>query len=251
MEWQLPINILKCLCLRLNQRVLSCSPHYNINDSAITNVSSARDLGVIVNSRLDYSEHIDSIVTKASMRVGVLFRGFVCRDAAFLCKAYRTYIRPILEFNSVVWNPVLHKHIDQIENVQRKFTKRIPSLSNLPYLQRLHNLNLQTLELRRLIFDITYYYKILHNLTPHNPSDFFTFHRPPSSSRKTTPFIVKPIASANLLSSFQFRAIDCWNHLPNEVQMSNSLCSFKHSVYKIDLTPFLHGICYNNTSDSH
>ena len=251
-EWQLPINIPKCLCLRLNQRALHCSgPQYNINDSLIANVSCARDLGVIVNSRLDYSDHIDSIVSKASIGVGMLFRGFVCRDAAFLCKAYKTYIRPILEFNSVVWNPVLHKYIDQIENVQRKFTKRIPSLSNLSYLQRLHNLNLQTLELRRLIIDITYYYKILHNLTPHNPSDFFTFHHPPSSSRKTTPLVIKPIASAKLLSSFQYRAIDCWNHLPSEIQMCNSLCSFKYSVSKIDLTSFLHGSCYNNLRDSH
>lgn len=249
-EWQLPINILKCICLRLSLNSLPCLPNYNIGDVVLNNADTVRDLGVLVNNRLDYREHIDSIVTKASMRVGVLFRGFVCRDAAFLRKAYITYIRPLLEVSSVVWNPVLQKHIDQIEKVQRKFTKRIPSLSTLPYLQRLQNLNLQTLELRRLIFDVTYYYKILHNITPHDPTEFFTFHHPPSSLRKATPLLVKPIANAKLLSSFPYRALDCWNHLPSEVQMSNSICSFKNSISKTDLTCFLHGSCYKNICES-
>jgi len=105
---------------------------------------------------LSFNSHIDSITTKATQRVGIIFRSFYNRDANFLRKAYITYVRPLLEFNTIIWNPTLKKHIDKLEKVQKVFTKRIPSLCHLPYLQRLNVLNLDTLELRRLYFDLIY-----------------------------------------------------------------------------------------------
>jgi hypothetical protein len=58
---------------------------------------------------------------------------------------------------------------DLIENVQRNFTKCIPSLSSLPYTERHALLDLDFLELRRLRFDLIYTIKCLitsHPLTP-------------------------------------------------------------------------------------
>jgi len=43
--------------------------------------------------------------------------------------------------------------ITVIENVQRRFTKRLPELRNLSYKEHLNKLNLVSLELRRLQFD--------------------------------------------------------------------------------------------------
>lgn len=111
--------------------------NYTINDLPLIHLDSTRDLGVEIDSKLSYNNHIHSIVTKASQRVGLLFRGFLCRDIDFMRKAFTTYVLPILEYNSVVWSPTLKKHIDSLENVQRRFTKRIPSISHLPYLERL------------------------------------------------------------------------------------------------------------------
>jgi len=35
------------------------------------------------------------------------------------------YVRPILDYSSVLWNPFLIKDIKAIESVQRRFTKRL------------------------------------------------------------------------------------------------------------------------------
>ena len=75
-------------------------------------------------------------------------------------QAFVTYIRPILEHNSVVWNPRLIHLTDLIENIQRNFSKRIPSLSSLSHPERLALLDLEPLELRRLRFDLIYYFKV-------------------------------------------------------------------------------------------
>ena len=94
-------------------------------------------VGVEVDCSLSYKAHIANIVAKATQRVGVLFRGFVTRDLVFMRKAFITYVRPLLEYNSVVWNPYQKDLISCIEKVQRRFTKWIPSLHQLTYSERL------------------------------------------------------------------------------------------------------------------
>ena len=90
-------------------------------------------------------------------------------DIDILKRAFITYIRPIVEYNSVVWNPCSVFLTDLLESVQRSFTKRIPSISNFTYAERLALLNLDTLELGRLRFDLIFYYKVFNHLTPFDP----------------------------------------------------------------------------------
>jgi hypothetical protein len=142
------------------------SSNYLINGTQIPVHSSYVDLGVIINDDLSFRDHINSIVSKARQRTSVLLRGFVSRRLDIMRTTFVTYVRPLLEYNSVVWNPSQKQFIDLIENVQRSFTKRIPSLSPLSYHERLAFLNLEPLKLCRLRFDLTYYYKVLHNLIP-------------------------------------------------------------------------------------
>jgi hypothetical protein len=83
-------------------------------------------------------------------------------------KAFAIYVRPMLEYNSCVWNPSRKHLIDSIEAVQRRFTKHIPSLSSLSYSKRLAIINLDLLELRRQSFDLIMYYKVINNITPYH-----------------------------------------------------------------------------------
>ena len=56
-----------------------------------------------------------------------------------------------------VWSPHLYKHIFAIENVQRYFTRRIYSLSDLSYSTSIAVLDIEPLELRRLRMDLSLY----------------------------------------------------------------------------------------------
>jgi len=75
---------------------------------------SVRDLGVIVNESLTPSNHIAKITTTAHQRVNTLLRSFTSRDVAILVKAFVTYVRPLLEYNTVVWSPHLNGDIHTI-----------------------------------------------------------------------------------------------------------------------------------------
>ena len=81
----------------------------------------------------------------------------------------------MLEYCSPVWSPVAATLIDQLESVQRRFTKRLPGFQTLPYHERCALLRLDRLELRRLRADLILCYKIIRGLVLLSPDSFFTF----------------------------------------------------------------------------
>jgi hypothetical protein len=145
-QWQLAININKCSVLHIAPKTRQSPSIYLLNGTQIPVHSSCVDLGVILNDDLSFRDHINSIVSevsKARQRTSVLLRGFVFRRLDIMRTAFVTYVRPLLEYNSVVWNPSQKQFIDLIENVQRSFSKRIPSLSLFSYHERLAFLDLE------------------------------------------------------------------------------------------------------------
>ena len=243
--WQLEVNISKCYVLHLGNNNFRYS--YTFFGSIIPTSDVVIDLGVTIQNTFKYDLHINSTISKAYSRVGALFRGFCVRSPSFLKQAFITYVRPILEYASNIWNPYTFKHINGIENVQRKFTKRIPSLRHLSYPERLAALDLETLELRRLRADLVLYYKIFNNLThiPRNylPSD----HAPPLiQTRSSAPRLTIPEPSSQYIeNNFFIRCVRCWNYLPNSVVLSTSISHFKRNLMSVDLSPFLHGSVYH------
>jgi hypothetical protein len=239
--WQLEVNISKCYVLHLGKDNF----HYSYTYSGINIPTSdvVVDLGIITQDTFKFDLHINSIISKAFSRVGVLFRGFCIRSPNFLKKAFVTYVRPILEYASNVWNPYTLKHINSIEKVQRRFTKRIPSLRHLTYPERLAVLDLDSLELRRLRADLVLYYKILHNIV-HIPRHYLP-HAPPVPTihtRSSAPRLSIPdSSSAYIENNFFSRCVRCWNALPESVVMSSSVLNFKRNLNTVDLSSFLHG----------
>ena len=160
------------------------------------------NLGVTIDSRLKFSTHINGIAAKAHRRANLIIRCFMSRDLTSLIRAFTTYVRPVLEYCTVAWNPMLKKDIETLEKVQRRFTKRIPGLKDLTYCQRLARLKLDSLELRRARLDLMFTYKLVFGLTDLKLSDFFLLR----SDAKITDY-VKCIV---LFTLEMYRLGQCW-----------------------------------------
>ena len=171
--WQLKINCSKCAVIHLgNSNPLV---QYSIDKVNLPNVKSIRDLGVVYSDKLDFNEHISNIVIIAYQRVNLIFRGFTFRNTLLLTRTYINFVRPILVYCTPCWSPYLLKDIDKIENVQRYFTRRLFSWSLYTYNERLFLLGLESLESRRLKYDLKLYFQIIHDHIHLDKSNFFRF----------------------------------------------------------------------------
>ena len=159
-----------------------------------------------------------------------------------LLLAFKSYILPILNYCSPVWSPSTVQDINLIESVHRKFTKKIPGLSNLSYLERLSYLKLPSLELRRLWSDLIFCYKILNNLVIGPPEKFgLSVSKRISRGHKLKLF--KEHVNMDVRKHFfSNRVCNSWNALPEQVVLSTSILSFKKQLRKCNLDNFL--ICF-------
>ena len=87
-------------------------------------------------------------------------------------KIITTFIRPQLEYASVVWNPHLQKDIKKLERIQRAATRWAPELRELSYEERLKALNLTTLEARRKRGALITLYKCTTGMIDIDKEDF-------------------------------------------------------------------------------
>jgi len=67
-------------------------------------------LGVVVCADLSTTAHVADIVANAHKRANLILRAFVSRDINTLVR-YLAYVRPLVEFNSIVWSPDTIKDI--------------------------------------------------------------------------------------------------------------------------------------------
>jgi len=163
-----------------------------------------------------------------------------------LTRAFITYVRPILEYNLPSGPPHI-TDITALEQVQRRFTKRLRGLRKLTYTQRLQKVGLCTLESRRLMIDLVICYKIVFGLTCLKCEEFFT----PSSVNTTRGHPYKLYVSFSSVNArkcfFSNWVIEPWNNLnPGVVDFSSSK-RFKSTIKKIDFSPYLKYSCVSPT----
>jgi len=172
--WQLQLSVDKCFTLNLGKPKCDVASHIDSNILPVVGLQTCRDLEVTVCSDLTPAVHIDQIVAKAHQRANNILCYFVSRDPQSLTKAFITYVRPLLEYNSIIWSPYLKQEIDRIEQVQRRFSKRLRGLRTYTYVNRLKLLELPSLELRRLRNDLAWCYRIVFGLTVLKFDDFLS-----------------------------------------------------------------------------
>ena len=171
--WQLTVSIKKCCILHIGKVNTDGAPAFSIDGIALPVCNFVKDLGITVNDTLALCDHIAKITSKAFQHVNLIFRTFTSRDVSNLFQAYCTCVRPLLEYNSVIWSPSKMCDIRRVESVQRKFTKRLPGYRDLSYAVRRKLLELDTLEQRQLNFDLVMCYKIVFGLVKMEFSEFF------------------------------------------------------------------------------
>ena len=114
-----------------------------------------------------------------------------------------------------MWSPYTLTDISKIESVQRSFTKRLKRLSNLPYAKRLEVLGIDSLEIRRLRYDLVFVYKMLFGLVDLKFSDYFAL-RTSSITRGHDYKLFLAYSRLNIRKHFfSERVVPVWNIIAN------------------------------------
>lgn len=185
---RMTLSINKCSVISFTYKKNPVIVDYSLNNTTLLRVQQICDLGVILDTKLTFNDHMTSTISRANRQLGFIVR--VCKsfsDPYCFRALYFSLVRSILEFSSIVWSPSYSCWSDRIEAVQRRFLRyALSSLpwrdpSNLPpYEQRCKLINVETLSCRREKSSTVFVAKvllgdidspaILRNLNFHVPS---------------------------------------------------------------------------------
>ena len=99
-------------------------------------------LWLVVDDKLRFSRHIAAAAACANRKLGLLKHTFKYWTEESLATLFKVFVRPHLEYCIQACTPTLRRDIETLEKVQRRATKFVPSLRNLPYEDRLRRLSL-------------------------------------------------------------------------------------------------------------
>ena len=222
-KWLLKFNLDKCFVLHIGKS----NPQnvYSFNGSDLTSTTKEKDLGVYFNDKFTFTDAISAFVSKAKSRLFWVTRNVISRDPDVMLKAYKSIVRPHLEYCCQAWSPNARhgnwKMIMEIESVQRTFTRLVKGMDLLPYSERLQKLGLTTLLERRMRGDLLETFKILSKITNYGDGFF-------NLSSRTNNLVSRPGTSNR--DFFSERVIKFWNKLPESVKNKNSVNSFKNAL---------------------
>ena len=224
-KWKMRFNPQKCQVLKLGQQPEPTPITYKLSGHDLETVTSIRDLGVQVNSRLNFHEHISQQVIKANRILGMVRQSFRHLDHPTFTKLYTGLVRPHLEYCHHIVQIQHEQDWKLIESVQRRATKLLAGLRELPYEERLAKLRLPSMHYRLRRGDMIEVYKYLNGLI----NAPLPFERDLSDRTRGHQWkLKKPTCRTSLrLNFFSYRIINDWNNLPEYVTEAPSINAFK------------------------
>ena len=210
---------------------MEASP-YHIDGVGIELVESHKDLGVTVDRQLKFHSHVSKRLGFLQSLTSNILGCTLNRSSSFLMSIYKSHIRPKLEYGSCLWNMGFVGDMRRMERLQRRWTRSVSGLENLPYDQRLSRLDLFSFKGRLLRADMIMVWKIMHGECAIRPNDIFEM----DSSNRTRGHPLKIKVNRTNLSVrsryFSSRVINPWNALSSEAVLANSLDSFKGRLHR-------------------
>jgi hypothetical protein len=139
-----------------------------------------------------------------------------------------------LEYANQVWCPYLKKHIEAIENVQRRASKQIPGLSSLSYEDRLRKLKLPTLAYRRSRDDMIELYNILTGKYDEELSNPLRTREMNQQQEAINTICINHTQDWTLENTHAFtqRTVEIWNNLPSKVVTARTIMPFESRLDK-------------------
>jgi len=252
-KWLMSFNPQKCEVLRVTRRTKNViQSTYSIHNSTLKLVPSAKYLGVTIDSKLNFNEHVNNICKKANATRAFVHRNTRSCPMKVKALAYKTFVRPQLEYASSVWAPHTQSNIDRIEAVQRRAARSTvndwsrptnqPALISAPprtvvkgsASSILEYLGWESLEERRLRSRVTMMYRIVHELVaiPVQPNLQL-------NTRDTRGHSIKFLVPSARVDAYRFSffpvTVTLWNSLPTDVVLAPSVESFKNRVAAVQL----------------
>ena len=165
-DWLMAFHPDKCTVLTITQKKTPFKHDYILHNHILEPVTSAKYLGVTLQSNLKWNTHIDNITSNGNKSLGYLKINLQISNPEVKSRAYQALVRPKLEYSCSIWDPYTHDNINELEMVQRRAARYVQNNyhNTSSVTSMIDTLGWPTLAERRLKTRLIMLFKITHAL---------------------------------------------------------------------------------------
>ena len=221
-----------------HKRVPSLANMLIFYNETIKEVKFHKHLGITLNCKLNWTDHINAITTACMKRVNTLKYFKLKLPRKTLHTIYITMIRSLVDYGIVLFSGQSAALMKNLERIQYQSALIITgAIKNTSYARLLVELGWQRIEDRACFMKVSLFYKALNGLLPPYMSNLIVNKctRDLIGVRLRRPLALIPpfYRTDHGLNSFIPSACRLWNDLPAPLRQSTSLTSFKSNYKKL------------------
>ena len=200
-------------------------PDIHIRNSKIQRTSCHKFLGIMLDEKLNFQNHINSICLKISRSIGILWKISEFIPPSALNTIYYSFIYPHLIYAIEVWGNSSKVALDRLNSKVNRAQRIIKG--------DCYELNFKYLSLKEIhrLFCLTRffgYYKLQSNVYFFNKiSCQKTNHNFNTRFSTNNSLLLPKLNISKLNNSFFYSSIKYWNALPQAIKTCNSLIAFE------------------------
>jgi hypothetical protein len=222
----------KCNILRITKKKSITLFDYKLHGQILKCESTTKYLGVTIANDLNWNRHIDQTAAKGNKRLGFVKRNLKVKNQDLKALAYKSLVRPTLEYSSTVWDPYTMRASKTLEMVQRRAARWVTGdyAQTSSVTAMLQQLKWRDLAQRRADARIMMLYKIIYGLVRIPQTSYFHMQRDGQH--------IQPIHSNTLYFQYSFfpRTIADWNRLPTTIIAAPSIVAFRSQLTQVSHT---------------
>lgn len=202
-------------------------------DKEINRVYNTKFLGVYIDDKLTWNQHVDYLCKTVSKNIGVLYKlQFLPQN--ILKMLYHSFVSSHLNYCNIVWGFTAQKNKDRINKLQKRGVRIITHSSYLssstPLFLKLKILPIhESISLETAIF----MFKLCNNMLPDLFHNYFTLNSSIHDyNTRNANNIHPPLNRVSITqSSIFYKGTVLWNNLNIDIKSSKTLRQFKR-LYK-------------------
>ena len=205
-----------------------------VADRVLPLESSVRNLGVIMDARLHWGEHVESVCRKANSLMYRLNHFRKSTNFSLRRHLIQSLLFPLVDYCSLVFcnlSSELNLKLERVINTGIRYIYGVRRCDHIsPYRRELGWLRVAT---RRQYFSCCSLYKLLKCGRPSYLANFFlerANHQPPRGDRART-LVIPKWNTEFLRKSFHVSTSSLWSSLPLSITQSSTITSFKTRLH--------------------
>ena len=202
--------------------------HLKINNAEIPKVTATKFLGIVIDDRLNWKPHIQSVKSNLSSILSIMYKTSKLITTARMYTLYCSIFQPYMSYCNEIWGNNYALNVKCLCIIQRKAVRIIGNADRLAHTNELFK------ELYILNFPEFVQYKtailmfhLFHGTLPIDLQNRFTVHSTTRSTRRINTFVMVQARTNIKTMCLSVSGVKLWNSLSNNLRDCNSVIIFK------------------------